>query len=68
MKHSAMFSGSTAANVLSIEEAGVSPFLHRCVKDRSLSTLVSDLNYSLLFGSADEKDMARKALKHLGFI
>lgn len=68
MKHQTMSAVSPAASVLSIDPAEVAVFIRKCVQERSLSTLVSDLNDDLLFGTAEQREDARCALLRLGFI
>lgn len=68
MKHYTLNDVSPAAGVLVLEQADVPPFVRKCVEDRSLSTLVSELNDALLFGTAEQKDEAGRALNHLGFL
>lgn len=68
MKHDVVCDVPTSAKVLNIDASDVAPFLRKCVKDRSLSTLVKDLNDAVLFGTADQRRDAEQALKHIGFM
>ncbi len=58
----------TASDVLSLDAADVAQFVRTCVRNRSLSLVVSDLNHAALHGVAEEQEEARQALKHLGFV
>jgi hypothetical protein len=58
----------TASDVLSLNSADVAQFVRACVRNRSLSLVVSDLNRVALHGAAVEQEEARLALKHLGFV
>ena len=51
-----------------MESEDIAAFVHNCVQKRSLSTLVCELNNDLLFGSADQRTDARRALVRLGFM
>lgn len=68
MKHLNSYDVSTATNVLSLDPVEIPLFVRRCVKDRSLSFVVTELNKALLSGTADEREEAHGALRHLGFI
>lgn len=68
MKHETTYDVRSSANVLSVQPIEVASFLRECVKNRSLSWLIGDLNRSVLSGDQDEREEARKALEHLGFI
>jgi hypothetical protein len=68
MKEQIAFKTKSAMDVLSIDTRDIPPFVRDCVNARSLSCLVSELNQQMLFGAQDEKEEARKALAHLGFI
>lgn len=59
---------STAADVLALSPADVAQFVRDCVRNRSLSVMVSDLNHTVLHGTSEEREEARRALKHLGFV
>ncbi|WP_299970476.1 hypothetical protein [uncultured Roseobacter sp.] len=55
-------------HVLQLDESDVVSFVRRCVKERSLSSLISSLNHDLMFGTLDEQDSAARALARLGFV
>ncbi|WP_298837891.1 hypothetical protein [uncultured Roseobacter sp.] len=57
-----------AKNILDLENGDVAAFVTRCVKERSLSSMVCELNAALLSGTPEEQNNARKALQHIGFI
>lgn len=58
---------STASNLLSLSETDVAQFIRQCVRNRSLSAVMTELNDAVLFGSREESDRARRALEHIGF-
>ena len=58
----------TASTLLALNQKDVSQFVRTCVRNRSLSSVVSDLNRDLLFGTEEESEKARRALRHIGFI
>ncbi|MGA9254127.1 MAG: hypothetical protein WBV71_16960 [Roseobacter sp.] len=58
----------TSVHVLNLAPSDVPQFVRHCVKDRSLSSLVKDLNNDLMFGNEDQRQEARKALSHIGFL
>jgi hypothetical protein len=68
MKHHYIGETPTAAQVLSIKATEVAPFVRKCVRDRSLSVIVKDLNHDLIFGTPEQREAARRALKHIGFV
>ena len=68
MKHQTMPAITPAASVLSMEPEDIAAFIRGCVQERSLSTLVCELNNDLLFGSSDQRTDARRALVRLGFM
>lgn len=68
MKHHYIGDTPTAAHVLNINETDVAPFVRKCVQERSLSAIVKDLNHDLIFGTPEQREEAREALKHIGFI
>ncbi len=68
MKHQQVFETQASQYILSIKPADVPPFIGRCVKDRTLSTLVAHLNQDMLDGTPKQQNEARKALELIGFI
>ncbi len=68
MKHETAYELPTATNILSLESAEMPGFVQECLRTRSLSWVVAELNKSILSGPEEERDEARKALEHLGFI
>lgn len=68
MKHHAILAKPASVNVLDLAPSDVPLFVRNCVKDRSLSSLVKDLNNDLMFGNEDQKQEARRALTHIGFL
>jgi len=68
MKHHAISDTPTSVHVLSLAPSDVPMFVRNCVRDRSLSALVKDLNNDLMFGTEGQKEEARRALKHIGFL
>lgn len=68
MKHHHIGETPTAAHVLSIKTTEVAPFVRKCVRERSLSVIVKDLNHDLIFGTPEQREDAREALRHIGFI
>lgn len=68
MKHHVISDTPTAALVLNIKPSDIPPFVRKCVRERSLSALVRQLNNDLEFGSTTQKEEARRALRHIGFL
>jgi hypothetical protein len=68
MKHHYTGKKPTAAHVLSINATEVAPFVRKCVEERSLSVIVKDLNHDMIFGTSEQREAAREALRHIGFI
>ncbi len=68
MKHDTNYTVSTATNVLALDAGDVAVFVRNCVQERSLSSVIAELNNAILFGDTEEERQARKALQHLGFI
>ncbi|QJF52516.1 hypothetical protein [Roseobacter ponti] len=68
MKHHQAFDTQASQHILSIEPGDVPPFIGRCLKERTLSTLVAHLNHDVLDGTPKEQDDARRALELIGFI
>lgn len=68
MKHDTIRKLPTSARVLDIETTDVARFVQKCVQERSLSVLVKELNHDYLFGTAEERDSAEQALRHMGFV
>ena len=68
MKHQRIANTLTSQHVLSINKADLPPFIGECIRERSLSRLVSNLNREVLEGTDTEKAEARKALALIGFL
>lgn len=68
MKHHAIHDTPSSVHVLNLASTDVAPFVRKCVKERSLSSLVRDLNHDVLFGTEEQRETARRALKHIGFL
>ncbi|MGZ2256476.1 hypothetical protein ACVC7O_04170 [Roseobacter sp. A03A-229] len=68
MKHETISETKMSQGVLGLDENDVAPFVRRCIKERSLSRVVTTLNNDLLFGTQTERDDAKKALDRLGFL
>lgn len=68
MKHEMISETKVSQNVLGLPESEIAPFVSRCVKERSLSSVVADLNNDLLFGTQTEREDAKKALQRIGFL
>ncbi len=68
MKHETISETKVAHSVLGLDDNDIASFVRRCMKDRSLSKLVSSLNDELLFGTTSERDDAKRALNRLGFL
>ena len=68
MQHHVNHDIPVSVHVLGLDPSDVPPFVRRCVRERSLSGLVKNLNNELLFGTADQREEARRDLKHIGFL
>ncbi|WP_298973336.1 hypothetical protein [uncultured Roseobacter sp.] len=68
MKHEQIAETKMSHSVLGLDEAEIGPFILRCVKERSLSKLVANLNNDILNGTSTERDSAEKALGRMGFL
>ncbi|WP_375230273.1 hypothetical protein [Roseobacter sp. S98] len=68
MRHAVISEKPCAESILAMAGNEVGAFVERCIRDRSLSRLVSDLNNALMSGTPNEQEKARKALQHMGFI
>lgn len=68
MKHETISETKMSQSVLGLDENDVAPFVRGCIKERSLSRVVTTLNNDLLFGTQTERDDAKKALDRLGFL
>lgn len=68
MKHHVIDGTPAASQVLNIKASDVVPFVRKCVRERSLSVLIKQLNDDLAFGTPEQKQEARRALQHIGFI
>ena len=68
MKHEIVSETDMAHDVLGLDDGEIAPFVRKCLKDRSLSSLVSHLNNDLLFGTPAERESAEVALRRIGFI
>jgi len=68
MKHHVFSEIQTAAHVLTLKQSDIVPFLRKCVRERSLSALVKQLNDDLAFGTPEQQQQANRALLHIGFI
>lgn len=68
MKHHVIGDIPAATQVLTIQARDVAPFVQKCVRERSLSVLVKQLNYDIAFGTPEQKQEAQQALRHIGFI
>ena len=68
MKHHVLSETPTAAVVLNIKSSEIPPFVRKCVRERSLSVLVRRLNADLVSGTAQQREDARRALRHIGFV
>lgn len=68
MKHDSISETKMSHTVTKLTEDEIAQFVRKCVKDRSLSAVVSDLNKDLLFGTQAEREDAKTALQRIGFI
>ncbi|MEE4188589.1 MAG: hypothetical protein V2I76_09120 [Roseobacter sp.] len=68
MKYDTISETPAAVHVLNINPSDVAPFVRKCVRERSLSVLVKDLNHALLFGTETQRKDAKAALQHIGFL
>ncbi len=68
MKQDVINDTPSAARVLSMKPSDVPPFVRQCLRERSLSVLIRDLNRDLLFGTETQRTDARLALSQLGFL
>lgn len=66
--HRTVVDMTTASNVLALSELEAAKFVRKCLRDRSLSVVVADLNKELLYGTPREQEDASKALRHIGFM
>ncbi|WP_195819858.1 hypothetical protein [Roseobacter sp. MH60115] len=67
MKHETISESKMSRNVMGLDDGEIAPFVRKCVKERSLSRVVTSLNNDLLFGTQTERDDARIALQRIGF-
>lgn len=68
MKQDGILKAPTSAHVMGLETVDAVTFVRTCVKERSLSTVMKELNDYVLHGTAEERRTAERALKHLGFL
>lgn len=68
MKHETISETKISHNVMGLDDGEIAPFVRKCVKERSLSTVITNLNNDLLFGTQTERDDARSALQRIGFL
>lgn len=68
MKHAFISEDKVSHSVLSLGETEVGPFITRCLKERSLSTVISSLNNDVLYGTPSERAFAERALGRIGFV
>lgn len=68
MKHETISETKISHSVLSLDDNDITRFVRRCVKERSLSKIVADLNNDLLFGTQTERENAKEALHRIGFL
>ncbi|MFK7744528.1 MAG: hypothetical protein AB8B47_05710 [Roseobacter sp.] len=67
MAHFGFTDPDTAQAVLALNNDEVAGFVQQCVRNRSLSKIVNELNRAALSGAPRESQRATKALHHLGF-
>lgn len=68
MKHGTVSETKMSHDVLNLDDGDVASFVRRCVKERSLSKVVADLNHDLLSGTRTERENAEQALHRIGFL
>lgn len=68
MKHETIPETKVSHSVLNLGDGDVAPFVRKCVKERSLSKIVANLNNDLLYGTQTERVNAREALGRIGFL
>lgn len=68
MKHETISETKISHSVMGLDEGEIAPFVRKCVKERSLSAVIANLNNDLLFGTQTEQDDARTALQRIGFL
>lgn len=54
-------------DILSIDRAQVPQFIRELVSEKTLSTLMQQLNELLIAGDEASRELAARALQHLGF-
>ncbi|MEM1351742.1 MAG: hypothetical protein AAGF27_05330 [Pseudomonadota bacterium] len=68
MRHHTISETPAAALVLNMKSSEVAPFVRQCVRERSLSVLVKQLNHDLIFGTTQQREEAQQALRCIGFL
>lgn len=68
MKHETISETKISHNVMGLDDGEIAPFVRKCVKERSLRAVITNLNNDLLFGTQTERDDARSALQRIGFL
>jgi hypothetical protein len=68
MKDQTLHQATTAANVLALPRKDVPRFLRRSLRERTLRSVITELNKAVLSGAEQDRADARRALAHLGFI
>lgn len=58
---------SVSQQILGIQRGGAAAFVRQKIQDRALHDTVAELNNDVLFGTAEERESARRALSRLGF-